>query len=173
MSARPRDLRALAAIEDAGLALFLDWFGPGVQEGPLAGPAPDGRDRALVGRLLVAVTPTDDVVGFAHVVPGDPDDAGDSAHLEQLSVHPAAGRRGVGARLLAAVHEEARWDGVRHLTLCTFRDVPWNAPFYRRHGYAEVPEPQGALARRRDHERRIGLDDVGARVAMDRLLARA
>ena len=62
------------------------------------------------------------------------------AHLEQLSVVPSYGRRGLGAELLTAVEGWARADGLPGLTLTTFADVPWNAPYYRRLGFVVVPE---------------------------------
>ena len=64
-----------------------------------------------------------------------------NAHIEQVSVAPSHARRGVGAALidhLAAVTG-------RPLTLTTFRDVPWNAPYYERLGF-RVFEPGPELA---------------------------
>ena len=63
------------------------------------------------------------------------------AHIEQVSVAPSHARRGLGAALidrLAAVTG-------RPLTLTTFRDVPWNAPYYERLGF-RVFEPGPELA---------------------------
>lgn len=111
-----------------------------------------------------------EVVGFAHVVLL-PDGHGVRAHLEQLSVLPEHGRRGVGSGLVAAAAEEARWDGHDRLSLSTYRDRPWNAPFYARLGF-EVVEPTGALAEVRQHERAQGLDEAGERVVMELALRR-
>jgi GNAT superfamily N-acetyltransferase len=64
------------------------------------------------------------------------------AHVEQVSVAPSHARRGVGAALidhLAAVTDAPA------LTLTTFRDVPWNAPYYERLGF-RVFEPGPELA---------------------------
>lgn len=78
-------------------------------------------------------------------------------HLEELSVLPDFGRRGVGATLVQTVCAYAvsnKWAGV---TLTTFRDVPWNAPFYQRLGFVVI-EPASltpGLARAfADEERR-------------------
>ena len=52
---------------------------------------------------------------------------------------PAFGQRGVGMALVQTVCAYAvaeQWAGV---TLTTFRDMPWNAPFYERLGF-EVME---------------------------------
>lgn len=59
--------------------------------------------------------------------------------------------------------------GLPAVTLTTFVDVPWNAPYYRRCGFRPLPEPEWGpeLARIRRDERVRGLD-VGARIAMIR-----
>lgn len=51
-------------------------------------------------------------------------------HVEQVSVHPSAARRGVGRALLERAAERAAADGLPALTLTTFAEVPWNAPYY-------------------------------------------
>ena len=62
--------------------------------------------------------------------------------------------RGFGALHLPAV------------TLTTFRDVPWNAPFYARLGFRVIEALSPGLQAIRDHERDIGDDAFGSRVAM-------
>lgn len=71
-------------------------------------------------------------VGFALVEPLD-----GGLHLEELDVLPEHGGRGVGRALVETVihHAEAHQ---KVLTLCTFRDVPWNAPWYARLGFREL-----------------------------------
>ena len=85
------------------------------------------------GRLWVAQSDSGRVVGFALVdlVDGCP-------HLEEMHMQPDFGRRGVGGRLIAAVCDWARAAGYEAITLTTFREIPWNAPFYRRHGFREL-----------------------------------
>ncbi|WP_233571212.1 GNAT family N-acetyltransferase [Nocardiopsis sp. Huas11] len=60
-------------------------------------------------------------------------------HLEQIAVDPDHGRRGVGSALLAAVCAEAAARGHERLTLTTFRDLPWNGPWYLARGFAPLP----------------------------------
>lgn len=142
----------------------------------LTSPAPSGAARAdQPGHLLVAADSgaTDapgGVVGFAHVVLLE-DGLDVRAHLEQVSVLPAHGRRGTGAALVRAAAEEARWDGHDELTLCTYRDLPWNAPFYAGLGF-EVVEPRGVLSAIRAREHSLGLDEAGERVVMKLALRR-
>ncbi|WP_035741401.1 GNAT family N-acetyltransferase [Arthrobacter sp. MA-N2] len=61
-----------------------------------------------------------------------------NAHVEQLSVHPSHARRGLGSELLDNAEKWAQAEGLEWLTLTTFRDVPWNAPYYRRLGFEEL-----------------------------------
>ncbi|QCW50549.1 GNAT family N-acetyltransferase [Nocardioides dongxiaopingii] len=166
--ARPSDLRRIAAVEDAGVALFEQHLGAAVLASvpALSAGATSGAERDGVGTLLVAV---DDrrLVGFAHVVPHDL-----HAHLEQVSVLPAYGRRGIGARLVREAMEEARWAGYGVMSLCTYRDVPWNGPFYAALGFTEVSDLEPFQRDLRAHEQALGLDDAGVRVVMQATLSR-
>lgn len=90
------------------------------------------------------------------------------AHIWQLSVHPAAGRQGRGRALLQAACDWAASKGCPAVTLTTFRDVPWNAPFYRRMGFRVIEDLSPGLQAIREHEREIGDDDFGPRVTMRR-----
>ena len=97
------------------------------------------------------------------------DAVGDGAHLEQLSVHPDHGRRGIGRALLRAGCAWAAARGYPELTLATYRDVPWNGPFYASEGFVEVGPvddwlrgPRPARPRSRSWRR------FGARVLMSR-----
>ncbi len=59
-------------------------------------------------------------------------------HIWEMDVAPQFQRRGIGAGLVRAAQIDARNTGFKTLTLTTFRDVPWNAPFYARLGFEEV-----------------------------------
>ena len=64
------------------------------------------------------------------------------AHVEEIAVAPEFGRRRHGAALL---HEVERWAssaGLAALTLTTFRDVAWNAPWYERLGFRVLGEDE-------------------------------
>jgi GNAT superfamily N-acetyltransferase len=63
-------------------------------------------------------------------------------HVEQVSVHPRAARRGVGRELIDHAARRAAAEGLAALTLTTFADVPWNAPYYRRLGFRVVPDAE-------------------------------
>lgn len=64
----------------------------------------------------------------------------DGLHIEQVSVHPDAARRGVGRALIDHAAAGARDRGCAALTLTTFREVPWNAPYYERLGFEIVDD---------------------------------
>ena len=152
-SARPADLAELADVEAAADELFEPL-------GITDLPAPAGaEERARSWRVLVVGEP---VQGFAVLELLD-----GAVHLEQLSVHPAHGRQGIGGALLAASVDAAREHGADRVTLLTYADVPWNAPFYARHGW-QVTEPSPALQALRRREVELGLDRHGERVAMVR-----
>ena len=63
-------------------------------------------------------------------------------HLQEIDVHPEHGRRGIGTHLVKTVCDWATVNGYRNVTLTTFRDVPWNMPFYMRLGFEEVPSSE-------------------------------
>ncbi|GGN43188.1 GCN5 family N-acetyltransferase [Actinoplanes campanulatus] len=81
-------------------------------------------------------------------------------HIEQVSVDPAHARQGIGRRLIEHAADYARDAGMPALTLTTFVDVPWNAPYYRRCGFVDLDGGTltDGLRAVRDHETAIGLD---------------
>jgi GNAT superfamily N-acetyltransferase len=115
-------------------------------------------------RAWVITTETNEPVGYAVV-----DIVDNLAHLEQLSVLPDQGRRGLGTMLLEHVCTWARSDDRAAVTLTTFIDVPWNAPFYARHGFRAMDEAEigPELRGLRAHEAAHGLDPA-QRVCMYR-----
>jgi GNAT superfamily N-acetyltransferase len=110
------------------------------------------------GRAWVAIDTkhTDDTV-IAYLV-ADLVDGG--AHIEQVSVQPRYAHQGIGRALIEYVAEWSVQRGISQLTLTTFLDVPWNAPYYRRCGFQLVPtdEVTPGLREIRRHEAEHGLD---------------
>lgn len=153
-TARPDEHGLLRQIEDEADGLFLT-----VGIGPFA---PDGIADHLAAAAVVLVA-GDPPVGFASVEIVD-----GVAHLWQLAVRPAAGRQGIGTALVRAVCDWAAAHGYPAVTLTTYRDVAWNGPFYRRLGFRDLEELTPGLAAIRDHEKAIGDDTFGPRVAMRR-----
>ncbi len=116
-------------------------------------------------RLLVAEV-DGRAIGFALYGALDGD-----AHLLEMDVDPAFGRRGIGRALLEAACEAAHAEGFAAMVLTTLSDVPWNAPFYATAGFAEWPESQWSTGMREviEHERQLGFP-MHLRVAMRRSL---
>jgi GNAT superfamily N-acetyltransferase len=67
---------------------------------------------------------------------------GHERRVAGIYVDPARHRAGIGAALLDRVIDDARADGVGSVVLDTQDDVPWNRPWYERHGFVVVPEPE-------------------------------
>ncbi len=93
----------------------------------------------------------------------------DEAHLDQISVIGAAAGHRVGLRLLDVVLVWARASGMAWITLTTFRNVPWNGPYYERLGFVVLESNEMGLGLDRIRaEESLGGLDVEERVAMRR-----
>jgi len=86
------------------------------------------------GRLFVAVDPVEVPIGFIRLELPD-----GLPHIEQVSVRPDHSRKGIGSSLMQRAEDWARSLGYTRMTLTTFRDVPWNGPFYSRLGWLPLP----------------------------------
>jgi GNAT superfamily N-acetyltransferase len=155
-TARPDELALLPPLEAAADTIF----------SRLAiGPLPDPGSEEDLAAALVVLVAGDPPQGFASIralVGG--------AHLEQLSVHPDHGRRGIGRALVRAAVEWAAVHGYDELTLATYRDVPWNAPFYASEGFVQTgPVDDWYAARGLPPEEPV-MSRFGARVLMARPL---
>lgn len=148
----PRDVELFAAIEKAAGTLFVE---AGLPE--IASHEPTDREfidaSARAGAVFVAAadgTPA----GFILSAP-----LGRSMHIYELSVHPSHGRKGLGRKLVDAVCEHARDSGHSAVTLSTFRDLPWNGPFYVSCGFRELARHEWtpALFLAHYHEQDTGL----------------
>ncbi len=160
--ARPKDLAVLPAIELAAARLLVGHAPESVLNETTSDEVLNTAQRH--GHLWVALA--DDVpVGFAHIEVIEPT----VAHLEEIDVHPQHGRRGLGTKLVRAICAWAIAAGYHSVTLTTFRDVPWNMPFYARLGFEVIPSEALSPALRSvvQDETRRGLDPT-RRVAMRR-----
>ena len=103
------------------------------------------RGRASGDRVLVAIAPDGDLVGFAWVLPSRI--LTGAAYLRLLLVAETRQGAGAGARLLAAA-EAAAQAVANHLVLLATTDNAGARRFYARHGYHHVGDLRG-LARPR------------------------
>jgi len=106
------------------------------------------------GRLWVITGADDRPAGFVIT-----DMIDGCLHVEQVSVDPGNARRGLGRALLDHAAEQAAAAGVPALTLTTFADVPWNAPYYVRCGFRvlEDTEVTAGLRAIRQREASFGM----------------
>ena len=137
MRIRPVTRAELPALQDIERAAGAPFRGLGMPEiADDEPPALDVLERyRRAGRCWVAVDESDLPAAYLLAEPVD-----GALHIEQVSVHPRAARRGVGRALLAHAADHAREEGLTALTLTTFTDVPWNAPYYARLGFRPLPE---------------------------------
>lgn len=130
--ARPTDLDRLGPIERSAASAFrrvgLAWLADGGTM-DVAVLTELCRDRTL----WVAADEQDEPVGFlaAH-------ELDDSFYIAEVSVAQSHQQQGIGARLVGTAIEHGRRAGFRSITLTTYRDLPWNGPFYARLGFVEV-----------------------------------
>lgn len=118
------------------------------------------------GLAWVAVTEAD--APLAYLIA---DRVDGNLHIEQVSVHPDGARRRIGRSLLEHLAARAAADSIPALTLTTFEDVPWNAPYYARCGFERLADGElsPGLKDIRDREAEHGLDRW-PRICMRRVL---
>lgn len=81
------------------------------------------------------------VAGFALVAAYDK-----HAHLYEVSVAREFQGKGIGRKLVEGACDWAVSHNHKALTLSTFSDVPWNAPFYASLGFEVLPESEWSPA---------------------------
>ena len=118
---------------------------------------PEGASSDHATTVLVTGDPP---VGFASVEIVD-----GVAHLAQLSVLPWRPVR-VSAPRWSVPSATGRRPRLPGGDADDVPDVPWNGPFYARLGFRTLDELTPGLAAIRDHEKAIGDDDFGPRIAM-------
>ena len=164
----PADAPKLGAVERAAAARFHAVGLDAIAEG-----RPTSADEYHVlaeeGRLWVAESDAGVPVGLA--IAGCVDGEG---YLAEVSVHPDHGRQGLGRGLIACVETWALEQGFQSLFLTTFRDVPWNRPYYEILEFTVRSEDQIGpdLQALRAGEKARGLDGISPRVCMVKALRR-
>jgi GNAT superfamily N-acetyltransferase len=152
--AEPEDLQRMQDIEVAAGQLFHAIGMDSVADAP---PMTEEELAAYqrVGRAWTATESSGVAIAYILV-----DVLGAWAHIEQVTVHPEHSHRGIGSTLMAHVERWAAGTKLRGLSLTTFTGVPWNAPYYERLGFRQLPETEwtsehGEVVRR---EKQHGLD---------------
>ena len=121
-------------------------------------PPADPSEYAAAFHIMVAGRPP---VGFVRleIVDGQ-------AHLEQLAVSPEYAGQGIGRALVMAAMAWAREVGFHAMTLCTFAQVPFNAPFYASCGFSELDHSQWGADLTELRESEAILEAIAPRIAM-------
>ncbi|TPM37417.1 GNAT family N-acetyltransferase [Mesorhizobium sp. B2-3-4] len=90
------------------------------------------RHRGLIrqGACIVATDGSDRPVGLLSA-----EIDGGILHIWELDVRLDLQGQGIGRALLERAIEDARRGGLAAITLTTFRDIAWNAPFYGKIGF--------------------------------------
>ncbi len=109
---------------------------------------PNFREALNAGRVWIGGLPSDrpgssrlGPLGFCMAAASDSD-----LHIDELDVLPSWQNMGLASALLARLAKDAKTQGLTRLTLTTFVDVPWNAPFYAKRGF-QVIAPEAGNAR--------------------------
>lgn len=158
--ARPSDLASLADIERSAAARFR---GTAVAWAADGDPLPLGElALAQAAGLLWVAQPDAEVRGFALAQP-----MGTDLFLAEMSVALLWQGQGLGRALLQAVLAHARAaGGYGAVLLTTDRELPWNAPFYRRLGFVTLTPPVPPLLHARLQAEADAGFDAARRCAM-------
>lgn len=133
------DIPALPAIERSAVEAFRTTRHAWVADDPVTEPA---TYPPLIAARTVWVAEHDGIpAGFVFAERREAD-----LHILELAVHLSHQRRGIGRALVKAVIEAARERGCTAVTLTTFCDVAFNAPFYQGIGFAILVAPPARLA---------------------------
>lgn len=149
----PDEISQLGDIERSAGELFRDQGMDDVAEGSVISPE-FAISFTRFGAALVADV-DGKLAGFALAAPYDR-----HAHLYEVSVAQAFQGTGIGRKLVEAVNGWAQENDFKAVTLSTFSDVPWNAPFYAKLGFRklDLQEWTPAFYVLRAHEEDAGLD---------------
>lgn len=130
--ARPGDAELMPAIEAAAARKFAADPDLGDLDPDDTWEAPELLRLIRKGHCLVTHV-GEQMVGFLASEPFRRE-----LHIWEMDVLPVFQGRGIGAGLVRACLIDASNSGFKAVTLTTFRDLPWNGPFYARLGFEEV-----------------------------------
>lgn len=134
--ARAEDLPQLGDIEASGAETFAAAGRP-LEDGAERAQPDAWRHALHAGTLWVVEDAAAGLIGFLAAEVAD-----DGLYIEEVDVIMEYQRRGHGRRLMERAIGWARAEGLAAVTLTTFRDIAWNAPFYASLGFAEIPPGQ-------------------------------
>ncbi|EKT63834.1 GNAT family N-acetyltransferase [Providencia burhodogranariea] len=131
--AKKSDAKNLSAIEYSAAQIFrghvkLGWIADGNVQS-------EQEHLSYIQQQLewVAVDNNNQPIGFINI-----QKLKNSLHIREVSVDQSWQGKGVGRELIQHVLGYALQKKVNNVTLTTFRDVPWNAPYYQRLGFSII-----------------------------------
>lgn len=135
-SARFEELPLLADIEQSASMRFLDTpYAFLVDAQPL--PLDFVQQRFQAGQVWVAADQQDMAIGFALTSKVD-----HTLYLQEIDIDPQHGQKGLGSALVDTIRSWAKRSDYDVMSLSTFRDIPWNAPFYAKLGFRILDESE-------------------------------
>ncbi|MEO3430006.1 GNAT family N-acetyltransferase [Pelagibius sp. CAU 1746] len=162
--ARPEDAGSLGAVEQAAAARFAAIGMARIAEGR---PTDESEYLEAIGdsRLWVVEASGGVLAGLAigNILDGQ-------GFLAEVSVLPDHAGHRLAALMIAALEAWALARGCRSVSLTTFRDVPWNRPYYESLGFVPLDEADAGPELRavRAKEKARGVDSNGPRLCMVR-----
>lgn len=129
----PSDVATLPTIEHSAAQIFRDhpqlgWIADdGVQS------EQEHLNYIVQEMEWVAVDSADLPIGFINI-----ERLQESVHICEVSVCQSWQGKGIGRQLIQQVLTFALQQGVNAVTLTTFRDIAWNAPYYQRLGFSVI-----------------------------------
>jgi GNAT superfamily N-acetyltransferase len=168
--ARPDEAGLFAAIEIAAARLFAVIGQPEIEAHTRREQFPvDLIAERIEAGSFMAVELDGNPIGFAAA-----DERDGLCHLMELAVHPDHAGKRLGARLIDKLEIWARAQALPAITLSTFVDVPWNAPYYARLGFRMFPREDWGPRHLRtwDAQAKDGVLDMSRRCFMIRDVTR-
>lgn len=153
--AGPDEIEMCREIECRAGAVFRDTAHPGLADAEASAPA-ILRAAQADGLLWIA---TDDDISVGQLTAAE---GPKGLLIVQIDVLPQYQRRGIGRALIARAEAEARARALPGLWLRTFRNIPWNAPFYAKLGFEIIDDIDETVI---ENESMLGLD-ISTRVTM-------
>ena len=114
----------------------------------------------MIGTTMVAEY-EGTLAGYIIVQPVD-----DILYIASLMVDDRMSGKGIGRQLLEWAEDHAFDSGVAATCLATFRVPPWNAPWYRKLGYSDMPEGKVGPGLRGILDRHATFLDMTTRITM-------
>ena len=128
--ATDEDFKHLPAVEDAAGDVYAEIGYDDIA----AMPATPADEYPLIvkkrGWVLVAETDAKEIIGYCAV-----EHSPDGIYIKELSVHKDHAKQGIGSALLKKTIERATELNYSCAFLLTFKEVTFNAPYYRRFGF--------------------------------------